>query len=359
MLRELADWFPGVFRSSMNPMASTTRLTSMLVRSATAGSSSGWNAMATGARFSPKQSPAPGCTRRAVVSEDATCGLATAELLPRPRAGDDPIPAQKVKPAQLIAEIALAARQEHRGHGSANWDAHNLGHRLTKYLPDVDVYAGSDRKVGRVIVALPGHLGAGPIQIEQREIAICTSPATPAYRVRQRRNQAVLGGQALRAAPTRRGVAPYDRDMVWSVFGMDEVTVLEHGLRTEPITVIFSHVSGGPRLNSKLSLLEVKRQGIWINPVRNRRVAHLARALAENDEKVLAEQYGDVAKRGAEIPEGLVAILVRMPSTRWPWPSSSPTGQFAPGVTFGWRDCPSRSANRFRRGEREGEQIQT
>ncbi|MGO8746254.1 MAG: hypothetical protein ACLQNE_09715 [Thermoguttaceae bacterium] len=220
--------------------------------------------------------------------------------------------AQKVKPAQLIAEIALAWPDKSIAvMVPQNWDAHDLGHRLTKYLPDVDVYAGSDRKVGRVVVALPGHLGAGPIQIEQREIAICTSPAELLRT--EYGSDAIKQSWAARLyglLPLGEELAPYDRDMVWSVFGMDEVTVLEHGLRTEPITVIFSHVSGGPRLNSKLSLLEVKRQGIWINPVRNRRVAHLARALAENDEKVLAEQYGDVAKRSAEIPEGLVAILV-------------------------------------------------
>jgi hypothetical protein len=220
--------------------------------------------------------------------------------------------ARKVKPAQLIAEIALAWPDKSIAvMVPQNRDAHDLGHRLAKHIPDVEVYAGSDRKVGRVVVALPGHLGAGPIQIEQRQIAICTSPAELLRT--EYGSDAIKQSWAARLyglLPLGEEFASYDRDMVWSVFGMDEVTVLEHGLRTEPITVIFSHVSGGPRLNSKLSLLEVKRQGIWINPVRNRRVAHLALALAENDEKVLAEQYADVAKHSAEIPEGLVAILV-------------------------------------------------
>ena len=64
-------------------------------------------------------------------------------------------------------------------------------------------------------------------------------------------------------------LAPYDRDRVWAVFGLDALDVPRHGHVARPVEVRFARMTGGP-VPPGPDVVALKRDGIWANPVRNR-----------------------------------------------------------------------------------------
>src|SRR5206468_9685687 len=79
-------------------------------------------------------------------------------------------------------------------------------------------------------------------------------------------------------------LAPFTRDRITAAFGFDEVVVPPTGHAKVSVEVLWMPIRGGPTLRRGLTGFDLKRAGIWTNPVRNRRFAAMARALLAGDQ---------------------------------------------------------------------------
>ena len=97
----------------------------------------------------------------------------------------------------------------------------------------------------------------------------------------------------IRGAVRNNGGGHANHSLFWTVMSPNERRSLRQQFGCEVISqrrVSFERIGGGPQIRGK-SPLQIKRDGIWQHPVRNRRIARLARALdhealilVENDE---------------------------------------------------------------------------
>jgi hypothetical protein len=115
---------------------------------------------------------------------------------------------------------------------------------------------------------------------------------------------------------------------VAALFGVDDVVIPRHGYIGRPVEVVAVQCAGGQRLAADLETVSLKRQALWWHGLRNRRLAALARALADGDYQRLDAELSGVAARLArpggslkiallvENVEHAVAIAERLPG--WP-----------------------------------------
>ena len=80
-----------------------------------------------------------------------------------------------------------------------------------------------------------------------------------------------------------RHLAPYDEDWVAAVFGVEEVVIPRHGFIRRPVEVVAVKGAGGQGVAANLDSVALKRKGLWRHGLRNRRIAALARAVADAD----------------------------------------------------------------------------
>jgi hypothetical protein len=92
--------------------------------------------------------------------------------------------------------------------------------------------------------------------------------------------------------------------------GFHQLVVPRHGFRERPVRVLWTPMTGRMVSDAVADLPGLKRQLIWTNPIRNRRLARLARALAGGDRATL----GLFLSPAAGVPEvpggGHVLVLV-------------------------------------------------
>ena len=92
-------------------------------------------------------------------------------------------------------------------------------------------------------------------------------------------------------------LAPYDEDCIRAVFGFNEFLVPTQDSVERPIEVVFATVTNSTANSSNCNKLAViKRQGIWENPIRNRRVAALAQSVAEGNWSRAAQRARGLAR---------------------------------------------------------------
>ena len=87
--------------------------------------------------------------------------------------------------------------------------------------------------------------------------------------------------------PDDRKLASRDADHVRGLFGFAEVHIPAHGHYPLPVDVLFEKVTYTPCVPRGADLPTLRRNDIWHNSIRNRRIARLARALHENDSSML------------------------------------------------------------------------
>jgi hypothetical protein len=237
-----------------------------------------------------------------------------------------------VRPARLIAQIALAFRDMTIAVAlKRRTDVRRLGRLLRKYyLPGmVDIVDGpAPMRLKRVVVSTFLGLGELGIEIEKKDLLIIPDAAEA---LEANARFAIPHAEAARLygfLEIGRHLAPYDADWLAAVFGLEEVVIPRHGYIERPVEVIAIKCAGGQRLAADLETVSFKRQALWRHGLRNRRLAALARALADGDYQRLDTELREVAARlvGRSGPlkiallvenvEHALAIAERLPG--WP-----------------------------------------
>jgi hypothetical protein len=114
-------------------------------------------------------------------------------------------------------------------------------------------------------------LGLVPGGVEMGDITIVPEAAHDLERGR------LIG---LLATDTR--LATFEADRLLQIFG-PAVDLPRHGCSRLPIRVAWLPIIGGPPIPEYSHPSAIKRNAIWLHPVRNRRIAQLARALSAGD----------------------------------------------------------------------------
>jgi hypothetical protein len=197
----------------------------------------------------------------------------------------------KVDPAKLIAQIALA--WPHRKIAVAVTriaEARQLRDQLTAYLPNTVALSSRNfaADVGQVVVGTYTGLGDMVARMEWIDVVI----AVDAREAISRRGLKCIM-QAWRArtfglVANDVKLAPSEQDRVADTFGFGELMIPAHGHHQRLVEVVYRTVAGGPELPGELKVLELKRQGIWNHPVRNRQVAKATKAALAGEGHQLA-----------------------------------------------------------------------
>lgn len=221
----------------------------------------------------------------------------------------------RVKPATLIAEVALAwpnskvlvtaTRVNH---------AQKLRRQLQRYFPDVKLFTSQHcpAEASRVTVATFSRVAEAPVRGRCRDICFTVDP-TEIFTAYQ--GTGLMGLQEIPNArlygllSDQTRVAPSQRPLLAALFGLQQVRITRHGMKALHVDVLVRKITGGERLPKNLSDTELKVQGIWLHPVRNRRIARLFMALTGKPE-VLGEFFPEVAAHLLSIRPIQVGILV-------------------------------------------------
>jgi hypothetical protein len=239
--------------------------------------------------------------------------------------------AGSVRPARLIAQVALAFRDRTIAVAAKRRaDVRRLGRLLRKHLPGmVDIVDGpAPKRLRRVVVTTFLGLGEPAVEIEKLDILVVPDAAEA---LEANARMAIPHAEAARLygfLEIGRHLAPYDADWLAAVFGLEEVVIPRHGCIGRPVEVVAVKGVGGQGRAADLDTVALKREGLWRHGLRNRRIAALARALADGDRQRLDAEYPAVAARLAgrggpltvallvENVEHALAIAGRLPG--WP-----------------------------------------
>jgi hypothetical protein len=160
-----------------------------------------------------------------------------------------------------------------------------------------------------IVVGTYAHLGSGEGELELRDFLFAADPVGMV--------RSDCGTLTLKNAKRARTYAflrqdqqltDFERDSIISVFGPKELAIPAPGVVASPVEVIFLKTRGGPALKA-VDTLDLLRTGIWEHPIRNRRVATLARALAANDVTALDGQFPALSQRLQGEAAGRVGVL--------------------------------------------------
>lgn len=228
-------------------------------------------------------------------------------------------PRDRVRPARLIAQIVRAWPRKRiviavtRIH-----DARRLARCLRRASVKVTLYTGRDSRdpYSRVVVGTYLHLALA--KLHRCEIYIALNPTEIFGGDRARDlNWAIEGVKKVRSKarmfglmPIDAKLAPYLRDQLTALFGIEEVHVPKHGCRPVPVTAVFVPIRGGERLPCQCEEWSLKQISVHEHPIRNRRVVRLARALVSGDWEDLQQTFPQVAATLGERTPQRVAILV-------------------------------------------------
>ncbi len=106
-----------------------------------------------------------------------------------------------------------------------------------------------------------------------------------------------------------RDLSPHERDSLLELYGPCPLTILRSGSTLRAIRVITTPIKGGQPLRHHLRGLELKRRGLWRNPVRNRRISRLVEALVSDNNGRLSTDYPSVAEASDGRVCGRVLVL--------------------------------------------------
>jgi hypothetical protein len=186
--------------------------------------------------------------------------------------------------AWMLAQIALAFPQATLAIVVASRDAgHRLQRRMGRWLRGVTFLDArpNTRPVGRVAVGTPYGMADDDVEFNKRDFVIFPRAQDA---LSERSQTALMAAdpkfRLFGFLPVDCQLSPYERDWIRAMFGFSEVTVPRHGFINRPVRTILLPMEGGPRLSPGASLLALKRHGVWLDPVRNRRIARIARTFS-------------------------------------------------------------------------------
>lgn len=204
---------------------------------------------------------------------------------------------QGVDAAVLCAQVAKAWPQMKMAVvGCRKKTVAHAAHVLKDAVSDLHVTHVSDYRpdcISRVTVTTFSEQGS--VNLNERELILVLDPVE----LFGRRSRIVLD-----CSPTARliGFLPRDpkmsrrdADLVGAYFGFDRLDVPKHGNIAREVIVVRSSVRGGPRIDVGDDVLELKRRGIWRNPMRNRRIAKLVQLLRQRQQQQLDRRFPSVA----------------------------------------------------------------
>ena len=103
---------------------------------------------------------------------------------------------------------------------------------------------------------------------------------------------------------------PNDASMMTSVFGFEGLFIARHGYRPRHINVAMLPILGGPKLPQPCQPEVLKREGLWQHPVRNRRIAKLAKLLAAGDSEEIRANFPELPPKIVRQPKKRIVVVV-------------------------------------------------
>jgi hypothetical protein len=173
-----------------------------------------------------------------------------------------------------------------------------LAARLREWIPDVTAVGEyCPERVGRVVLSSFIGLGHSAVEAEKRDIVVVVD----AQEGIGQRGQLALGMTDARfrlfgLLPLGWRPSPTQCDLLAAIFGLDELTIPQHGYERRPVGVAWLPIHGGPPHSSQLGIVGLKRQGLWRHAVRNRRIAKIAEAIHRADPAALPRTTPDLAQ---------------------------------------------------------------
>jgi hypothetical protein len=194
-------------------------------------------------------------------------------------------------------------------------DAWRVRKRLAKWVPAgrIEVFthrAHSDQRKP-IVIGTYTQLGGGAVALHERQILLSLQPAEMIG--------CDIGREVIRTARVARmyGIVPadtplttYQRDWLLALFGKQTIHIPNHGKTIRPVQVVFAPVFGGQPIPADVDVVQLKRLGVWHNPVRNRRIAALAELLATKNISGIALRFPEVAPVARQLARARVGVLV-------------------------------------------------
>ncbi|NLY01907.1 MAG: hypothetical protein GXY83_37965 [Rhodopirellula sp.] len=238
-------------------------------------------------RGSPRPAPLPE-PDLALTNQFGPYDLAMLKFVGSKESGLVRYKAGAVDPAWLMGQIALAFPDATLAVlVSSEAEGFRLRRRLSRWIPGVVMRkrrSPANLAIGQVVIGTSAGLADYAVEFGKRDIVVVPKATDVLLHYPQFALLAV--NQRFRLfgmLPVESSLAPYDHDRLAAAFGFDEIFVPRHGFVQRSVRVVFRPIAGGPPLPLDLGPLELKRRGIWDHPVRTRRVARLAEAIAAGD----------------------------------------------------------------------------
>ncbi|WP_020476385.1 hypothetical protein [Zavarzinella formosa] len=224
--------------------------------------------------------------------------------------------ASRVDPARLAGQAARAWPKTMLVMTMASpAGAWTLGGRLRAYEDKLRILDDNHprNETARVMVADHARLGEEALVLDRRDFWFALRPeelfASPGPTIQQGFPQAgtcrLFGLLPLDFSPS-----PFQKCLLASVCGRDEIIVRQHGHDPRPADVVFLPTSAGPLPGKNIPDENLKRQGLWDHPVRNQLICRLADLFQTGDIKAIRREFPMMAAMTAARLTGRVAIRV-------------------------------------------------
>jgi retron-type reverse transcriptase len=215
---------------------------------------------------------------------------------------------EAVQPSWLVAQIAQAwPNRRIVVIGTRDNDVWAMFKYLRRYGVDVSV-ATTDHhpmRCGQVVVATASGIKQTGIHLKQRSVYIALNP-TEVFNKPECLPH--IPGRLYGLLIENLAIASRTMDLLKGLFGPSRLYIPWHGCHEVPVSVIRlpfrtavkpaqqKKNKGSPDEETGFDLLGFKRQHIWNNPVRNRWIAGLAKAISQDDGPALTTKYPSMAK---------------------------------------------------------------
>jgi hypothetical protein len=220
-----------------------------------------------------------------------------------------------VSPANLIAQAAAAYPNATIAIASSRADdANHAADRLMRTTSDVKLLRSGDpeaQQIPRIVVGTYRTLKGIPQRLRECDVFFALNVNESLGEEGQRVLGRAWRARILGCLSSEAQLAPRDIDDMRAHFGFAEVDLPQHGCRPLPVDVLLLPMRGGPRIAlSREDLLVLKRKAVWLAPVRNRRIARLARLLHQpEDAGRLLEDFSHFANVALPDRPRRVAVL--------------------------------------------------
>ncbi|WP_029632235.1 hypothetical protein, partial [Zavarzinella formosa] len=193
--------------------------------------------------------------------------------------------------------------------------AWTLGGRLRAYEDKLRILDDNHpwNETARVIVADHARLGEEALVLDRRDFWFALRPeklfASPGPTIQRGFPQTgtcrLFGLLPLDFSPS-----PFQKCLLASVCGRDEIIVRQHGHDPRPADVVFLPVSEDPLPGKNLPDENLRREGIWHHPVRNHLIRRLADLFQTGDIKTIRREFPPMSAMVGARLSGQVAIRV-------------------------------------------------